>query len=659
MTWTQNFLKRLDRPAKYINSLFKPNIKFKKNKLHQEIAHTRNKAVFALNLVIALIACIQMIAGIKPVKNGLLVLLTAVIILVVLTFSWLLHPEVFKIAQSIILALGTLSVAHQNLGGIHRAWIGVQIYPTMILWCSGSAYHYLIHAAIQITYLNTIYQDLMINSVTYASPEDFTRSLTQVSNTMCCVNIAIVMCLQISLQKAYDRIAVAEQKSIEFERQKTFLLGFSHELRNLMNSLLGNIKLLKLETLTEKSKDILKTADLCGELLLHLVNNILDTGKAEIGDLEINPTPNNIYQTVERAWSICSELIRRKSLTGKIKIAKNIPHVLNIDRYRLTQILLNLVGNAVKFTDQGSIDISMEWIEDAAQVEEKHFKPYPFDDEDEFSEGVFQKNQKLSIFDENSLLLSTLHNKIDHSALRPNRSRNRGLLKITVTDTGCGIAKSDMETLFCKFTQVNSDASRRKLGTGLGLFITKQLCKKMQGKIKIFSKEREGSCFTVCLPVEPVTDNTVHILEEPNKRAICIPDNLKAFVIDDEGFSSHVLQSFLSHLKVEVLEPAVNGLLGYNRYVELIKRKMKPHIITLDLEMPVLDGKKAAELIREYEIKERVDPCLLIVVSGNCSESEISECLDVQGKIRANAFVKKPASLEELSGIILRHFAAN
>ena len=148
----------------------------------------------------------------------------------------------------------------------------------------------------------------MLKSVTSMSPEAFTASLTKVSHTMCFLNIAVVVCLQVSLQKAYDRISIAEQKRDEFERQKTFLLGFSHELRNLLNSLLGNIKLANMEPLPPKAKDFIKTADLFGEMLLQLVNNILDTGKAEIGDLEINPAPTNIYQTLERVW---------KSLSGE------------------------------------------------------------------------------------------------------------------------------------------------------------------------------------------------------------------------------------------------------------------------------------------------------------------------------------------------------
>ena len=339
-----------------------------------------------------------------------------------------------------------------------------------------------------------------------------------------------------------------------------------------------------------------------------------------------------------------------------MRVQKNIPQNLSIDHYRLTQMFLNLVGNAIKFTDRGTVDISVEWKNDVAAINEEHFNPHPFDDEDELSEGLFQKNQRMSIFDKDSMVLSTLNNKIDCPVMRSTSNCNLGMLKITVTDSGRGIATKHIETLFEKFNQINSDISRRRLGTGLGLFITRQVCEKMEGKIRVFSKEGDGSCFMVCILVQVVLDNVAAIPEVILQKEHSIPQGLKALVVDDESFSLHILQNFLSHLNIEVLDSAVNGLLGYNKYVDWITRRNAPHIITLDLEMPVLDGKKTAEMIRDYEDKEKLEACLLIVVSGNCSESEISECLDVKGKIRANAFVKKPASLDRLSQSISHHF---
>ena len=653
---TQTFREKLTPWMQYFNSLFKPDLKYDKDQIRQEIAHTRNKTVFFFHSLVAFSATIQMITGSLSIQSGIALISATIIILSTLMLSWALHPEIFKIVHNITLCLGTLSVALQSDTTVHRTWIGVQIYPTLILCCSGSIYHFFFHILVQMIYLNTVYQERMIKTVTYMSPEDFTRSLTGASNAMCFINILVVLCLQISLQKAYDRISVAEQRKDEFERQKTFLLGFSHELRNLLNSLLGNIKLLKLESIPEWSKEYVKTADLCGELLLQLVNNILDTGKAEIGDLEVNVASDNLYQTVERAWNICSELIRRKDLIGRMKIQKNLPRTMKIDNYRLIQVFLNLIGNAVKFTDKGSINLAIDWQDNVSEIKDDHFKPHPYDD-DELTEGVFHKNQKLSVLDSGSIILNTFNSRIDQSKLRPNTGRNKGLLRITVTDTGCGIDKNDLDHLFQKFTQVNSDLSRRKLGTGLGLFITKQLCEKMDGKIKVFSKKGEGSCFMVCMIVQPVMESLSHIAEADQAFENEVPQNLKALVVDDEFFSSHIIQSFLKHLKIEIVESAGNGLLGYKKFVECTTRQNRPHIITLDLEMPVLDGKKAAELIRDYETREKIDPCLLIIVSGNCSQSEVSECLDVKGRIRANAFVKKPANLEQLSLIISSHFS--
>ena len=652
----QNFINYFSPLINYLRSFLQPSKTFVKGKFNQEIAYNRNKGVCIFYSIIIITTIMQMMTGSVRLYNGIVSITVSALIIISMSFSWIVHPEILKVIYNLIMTAGPMILASQNDAGAHRAWIGVQIYPVVALWCTGSLYHFFLNAIVQLIFLNTIYQGRMVNSVTYMSPEAFIRLLTEASNTMCFMNVIIVLCLQITLQKANNRVLIAEKKKDEFERQKIFLLGFSHELRNLLNSVIGNIKLANLETVQPKVKDFLKTADLCGELLIHLVNNILDTGKVEIGDLEINPASNSIYSTLGKTWNICSELIRRKNLDGRIRIQRDIPQTVMIDHHRLTQVFLNLVGNAVKFTDHGMIDISIEWHNDVSRIDKSHFKPHPFDEDDE--EGVFQKNQTVSIVNQKFILLNLSNNDVNHSMLHANPSDDVGLLKIMVNDSGCGLTQKDINLIFQKFAQVNSDVSKRKLGTGLGLFITKQLVEKMDGEIRVYSKQGNGTCFIICMLIQPVLDNINQVSEAVNLREIDSSQNLKALVIDDEHFSLNILQHFLVRLNIEVVGSGNNGLMGYRKYVNLVTDDNQPNIITLDLEMPVLDGKKAAELIREFERKEKIEPCLLIIVSGNCSESEISECLNVDGKIRANAFLKKPASVEQLSQIITRHFGS-
>ena len=272
-----------------------------------------------------------------------------------------------------------------------------------------------------------------------------------------------------------------------------------------------------------------------------------------MGDLEINPTPTRIYDTIEQIWGVCSELIKRKGLNGRLKIQKDIPQVLNLDHYRLTQILLNLVGNSVKFTDRGRINISMEWISHTDMVEESCFEPRPFDEDDQ-SEGIYEKNQAVSILSSNDIELSFSANKIKKNFLpsRLNLTETRGVLKIIVSDTGLGMSRDDLQRLFQKFVQVTGDAARKKLGTGLGLFITKELCTRMNGKIKAFSKVNQGSVFTLCIPADPVFQEVSSLLDMDSIRNTIKMRQPKALVVDDQPFSSNVLKNFLSRLNVEV-----------------------------------------------------------------------------------------------------------
>ena len=112
-------------------------------------------------------------------------------------------------------------------------------------------------------------------------------------------------------------------------------------------------------------------------------------------------------------------------------------------------------------------------------------------------------------------------------------------------------------------------------------------------------------------------------------------------------------------MKLGVSNTVQNGLDAYHKYMDSVKNQHILNVVTMDLDMPIMDGKKAAAKIREFEIKRGIEPCLLIVISGNCSESEIAECMSRNGKIRANAFLKKPASFEELGKVISNHFRPN
>ena len=654
----QNIQELTARLNAFVDNICKPNSKYSKSKVEQEIHHNRIKAVFMCHVVFILFLTAQIFMNPDEVRTNVIVILGNILFSSCLLSLKTYHPEIVKIIYNILVSAVVLVLKDNNEDGIHRIWMMMPVYPTLVFWFTGSVRHLCIQSGIQLIWLETIYKPQMIQSILFRSPEDLVESFAINSSKAVIFIVIIIIFIQRYLQNANDRVFAAEKTKMEFEGQKTFLLGFSHELRNLLNSLMGNIKLASLEQLNDKTKEFLDNANLCGELLLHLVNNILDTGKNEIGDLEVNPVSANIIEILEKIWNVSSEVIRRKNLNGTLRIKKNIPTMLKVDHYRLTQILLNLVGNAVKFTDLGSVDISVEWINNVEKVEERCFEPNPFNDSNEFSEGIFEKDRCFSVFDREVVSLDLKTKKFGVSQFSHSMHRTQGILKIAVNDSGCGILAKDLEKLFQKFAQVNSDSSRRKLGTGLGLFITKQICEKMNGEIKVFSKIGKGSCFVICIPVETVIPSNIRQPSRNRNRTQSIEQlkGLKALVVDDENLSSIVLTAFLTKLGVDVIDVGHNGLEGYDKYLAHTNRNNQPQIVVMDIEMPIMDGKKSAEQIRELEHQKELTPCLLLIISGNCSASEIAECMDVHGKVRANAFLKKPAGIEEICQVLLDHF---
>ncbi len=128
-------------------------------------------------------------------------------------------------------------------------------------------------------------------------------------------------------------------------------------------------------------------------------------------------------------------------------------------------------------------------------------------------------------------------------------------------------------------------------------------------------------------------------------------------VVDDQAYSRTLIGDFLRNLQVNVMDTADNGLSAYLKFMERSNKGDMLNIITMDLDMPILNGKVAAQRIREMERQKGGRPCMIIVISGNCVDSEIKECIDKNGLVKADAFLKKPICLEELGRVIANHFA--
>jgi len=501
----------------------------------------------------------------------------------------------------------------------------------------------------QMGYLNRIYKPLMLQILLDMDPETYVQRLTMSYAYSTAFNTIILYIIGFCLQKAYiDELRIAEGKREHLQKQKHFLLSFSSELRNLVQHMAGNIQMALLEEITQKVRDYLENSEAGIRLLLSMINNILDTGKIQVGELEINSTPVVFQETLEKMWGVCSYLLKEKNLAGSLRIDKKIPQMLKIDEYRLMQIFLNLIGNAVKYTEKGSVNIILEWrrgIHNEVGVSGRQFES-------------IEKNHHIESEDP-YITIGTESRKWNRDEGDDDfGDESTGLLKIKIIDTGCGIEAEKLGTIFERHSQDQTDIKAR-LSPGLGLYITKQLCNRMGGDINVSSIVDEGTTFVTCLPVEPVkAEKAGRIMTIGSFTELANWWKFRVLVVDDMNFNINILSNYFKKLGLPTTDIAQNGQEAVEKYIQYALEGNRFQIVTMDVEMPKMNGKEAAHKIREFEKKWKLKPCLLIMVSGNCSESEINECLIKDGEIGADYFLKKPATFDDLFNVVSRHFSS-
>lgn len=331
-----------------------------------------------------------------------------------------------------------------------------------------------------------------------------------------------------------------EQAEIANKSKSEFLANMSHELRTPLNAVIGFSELLRTIIKDQKYKSYIETINLSGNSLLTLINDILDLSKIESGKLEINYKPVNLYKLFDEIGKIFKQKFESKNLEFIIEIEKDFPQFILIDEIRLRQILLNLVGNSIKFTDKGYIKLSV-----------KHTYYDPFD-------------------------LSKLN------------------LLISVKDTGAGIPENEQELIFESFRQKSGQDEKKYGGTGLGLAITKKLVEIMNGKIYIASVPNQGSTFFVELL--KLDKPSLEVLPEEETLfdfTLYHFDSKNILVVDDVESNRILLKELLVKVGLNVIT-AENGFEALKRTNDL-----KPDLIIMDLVMPVMNGYEATKKIKE------------------------------------------------------------
>ncbi len=360
----------------------------------------------------------------------------------------------------------------------------------------------------------------------------------------------------------------AKEAAEEAARAKgIFLATMSHELRTPMNGVLGCTQLLQETSLTESQRELVVTMQRSAEALLALVNDILDFSKIEADKMTLEVADVDLRSLVKDVVTLVAELARRKGVALTTHVAGDVPPLFRGDPVRLRQVLFNLVGNAIKFTQKGSVDVSVAL------------------------DALSEPGAEASI------------------------------IRWTVTDTGIGMTESQQARLFEAYAQAEASTARRFGGTGLGLMICRQLVELMGGTISVESAPGQGSTFSYTTSLLPaIVRSTAENQERGFRQTPQEPSAPRRILVaDDNEINQVVACKFLQKLGYQV-EVARSG----KEAIESLARTSYDAVL-MDCEMPEMDGYEATSLIRQQKSDHRLP---IIALTGNASPEDAQRCRD-------------------------------
>ncbi|MBX3043634.1 MAG: PAS domain S-box protein [Candidatus Kapabacteria bacterium] len=368
-----------------------------------------------------------------------------------------------------------------------------------------------------------------------------------------------------NLRKAINIAEIANKSKSEF------LANMSHEIRTPLNAILGFSELLKNKKFdSDKYEYYLDGISVAGVNLLNLINDILDLSKIEAGKMIIKTEPVDLSELCEEVIKIFIIKITEKNLKVETRISENTPLGLALDEIRLRQILFNLMGNAVKFTEKGSITIEVN----------------------------FNKNNEIS-----------------------------GDLQVNVVDSGIGIPESQIQRIFEPFMQTEGQNARKYGGTGLGLPITKRLVEMMNGSIEVESELGKGTRFSFIIKNVEISDSSVVKSKTKSENAIGITfNNQKVLVIDDNYDNIEIVKGFLKNSGLEILSIS-DAEKAINKAIETL-----PDIILLDMQLPKTDGFELSKLLSENPATKDIP--IIAMTASSIESFPITTRLMITGYIR-------------------------
>jgi signal transduction histidine kinase/DNA-binding response OmpR family regulator len=391
-----------------------------------------------------------------------------------------------------------------------------------------------------------------------------------------------------------QQLALANRELAKANRAKTdFLAATSHEIRNPLNSILGMADLLWESRLDSEQRQYVEAFRRAGATLMTLINEFLDLSKIESGGFELESVEFSLTDVVGQSLALIAPKAAAQGVGLISRISPDIPPRLIGDPARLQQILINLLGNAVKFTPAGEIVVTAQ--------------PHP--------------------------------------------SGAPGHIDVSVSDTGIGIPSEKLGSIFEDFKQADSSTARKYGGTGLGLGVSRRLVRLMGGELMVQSKVEEGSTFsfTASFGVALERESVPSVSLEPAPFSADPGDTprrgaLRILLAEDSPDNRFLLQAYLKGIP-HTLTLAEDGRqavdrFGSNRY----------DLILMDIQMPVMDGLTAIRALRAFECAQAQRPTPIVALTANALPQDIEACYDAG----CDAYVSKPVSKQALLGVIER-----